>query len=189
MSANNNNRRHEIRFAGSGGQGLQLSARILAHALIGEGLYASQSQSYEPTSRGGLSRADLVIGPDEPDFPLATAADYALLLDQVAAHDGDKIIKPGGTIITDERLVPAPPSGDFRLMALPITDTAISIGNPRIANVVALGVLNALAKLVSREALEAAVTTLTPAKFRELNLDALKAGYGMAESLATESAA
>jgi len=189
MSANNNVQHREIRFAGSGGQGLQLSAKILAHALIGEGLYASQSQSYEPTSRGGLSRADLVIGPDEPDFPLATAADFILLLDQVAATDGAKIIKPGGTIITDQRLVPAPPSGDFRLMALPITDTAIAIGNPRIANVVALGVLNALATLASREALEAAVGVLTPAKFRELNLEALKAGYGMAEAETAESAA
>ncbi|MBT4428449.1 MAG: pyruvate ferredoxin oxidoreductase [Rhodospirillaceae bacterium] len=188
-NANNNDRRHEIRFAGSGGQGLQLSAKILAYALIGEGLYASQSQSYEPTSRGGLSRADLVIGPDEPDFPLATAADFILLLDQVAANDGAKIIKPGGTIITDQRLVPSPPSGDFRLLALPITDTAIAIGNPRIANVVALGVLNALAALASREALEAAVGALTPAKFRELNLEALKAGYGMAEAETAESAA
>ncbi len=187
--ANNNSRRHEIRFAGSGGQGLQLSAKILAHALIGEGLYVSQSQSYEPTSRGGLSRADLVIGPDEPDFPLATAADFILLLDQVAADDGKKIIEPGGIIITDQRLVPSPPSGDFRLLALPITDTAIAIGNPRIANVVALGVLNAMAALAERASLEAAVGALTPAKFRELNLEALKAGYGMAESETAETAA
>ncbi|MEE8453815.1 MAG: hypothetical protein V3R90_03470 [Limibaculum sp.] len=41
----------EIRFGGSGGQGLQLSAKLLADALIQEGRKVARSQSYEPTSR------------------------------------------------------------------------------------------------------------------------------------------
>ncbi|MDP6589392.1 MAG: 2-oxoacid:acceptor oxidoreductase family protein [Alphaproteobacteria bacterium] len=178
----NKSRHFEIRFAGSGGQGLQLSAKIFAHALIGEGLFVSQSQSYEPTSRGGLSRSDLVVGSDEPDFPLATSADFILLLDQVAVRAADGMIKQGGIVITDERLVPDPPAGDFRLLALPITDSAIAIGNPRVANVIALGVLDSLGGLCGRPALEKAVETMAPARFRQLNLEALGAGYSLAEA-------
>ena len=176
----------EIRFGGSGGQGLQLSAKIFAHALIGKGLFVSQSQSYEPTSRGELSRSDLVVGSDEPDFPLATSADFMLLLDQVAVRAADGMVRQGGIVITDERLVPEPPAGDFRLLALPITDAALAVGNPRVANVIALGVLDSVGGLCGRPALEKAVAALTPAKFRELNIEALSAGYVMADSVTVE---
>ena len=62
----------EIRLSGSGGQGLILAAGILAEALVAEGRSAAQSQSYEPTSRGGLSRSDLVVSDGEADYPLVT---------------------------------------------------------------------------------------------------------------------
>ena len=50
----------EIRLCGSGGQGLLVAGAILAEALTLEGLRVAQSQSFEPTSRGGMSRTDLV---------------------------------------------------------------------------------------------------------------------------------
>ncbi len=46
--------RAEIRLAGSGGQGLITGMHILFRALALEGKRAAQSQSYEPTSRGGF---------------------------------------------------------------------------------------------------------------------------------------
>ena len=54
----------EIRLSGTGGQGLQLAMRVLAEALLHEAHHVAYSQSYEPTSRGGVSRADLVLGID-----------------------------------------------------------------------------------------------------------------------------
>ena len=65
----------EIRFSGSGGQGLILSARTLATALTLDGKKVAQSQSYEPTSRGGLSRSDLVVAQETVDYPLVTKLD------------------------------------------------------------------------------------------------------------------
>ena len=76
----------------------------------------------------------------------------------------------------------APPIVHF--LALPITDNAIAIGNPRVANVIALGVLDSLGELCGRPALETAVETMAPARFRELNLEALGAGYALAEAAA-----
>ena len=74
----------EIRLSGSGGQGLILAAGILAEAFVSEGRTVAQSQSYEPTSRGGLSRSDLVVSDGEADFPLVSELDYLVVLDQVA---------------------------------------------------------------------------------------------------------
>ena len=53
--------RTEIRLAGSGGQGLILGMQILFRALGLEGKRAAQSQSYEPTSRGGYCYSDLIL--------------------------------------------------------------------------------------------------------------------------------
>ena len=53
--------RIEIRIGGTGGQGLILSAKMLADALAAAGKHVAQSQTYEPTSRGGFCNADLVI--------------------------------------------------------------------------------------------------------------------------------
>ena len=52
----------ELRFAGSGGQGLLTSGFILAYALgICEDKEVIQTQSYGPEARGGSSRADVIF--------------------------------------------------------------------------------------------------------------------------------
>ena len=99
----------EIRLSGAGGQGLQLSAGILAEALVLEGRTVAQSQSYEPTSRGGLSRSDLVVGDEAPDYPLATALDLLLILDNCAAEASTDLLKPDAVVLADTTRVPEPP--------------------------------------------------------------------------------
>jgi 2-oxoglutarate ferredoxin oxidoreductase subunit gamma len=176
-------REYQMRLSGSGGQGLQLSAKILVRALSEEGKVVAQSQSYEPTSRGGLSRSDLVVGDGEPDYPLATAVDYMLVLDQVAVKACDGIVSDGGTVITDSRLVSDPPAGDFRIIALPITDTAIGLGNIRVANVVGLGAMTGLSGICKAETMQSVISATVPAKYRELNLDAFSEGLKLAASV------
>lgn len=167
----------EIRVSGSGGQGLLLSAHILAHALILEGRKVAQSQSYEPTSRGGMSRSDLIVSDGVVDYPLATALDYLLILDDVAAKASERMIKPDATVLVDAARVPSPPKGDFTVHSLPFTATARAVGSERAANMVALGALVEISRICSRESLEQAIRTDTPKKFLELNLEALQKGY------------
>ncbi len=172
--------RQEIRISGSGGQGLLLSARILAEALLGEGKSVAQSESYEPTSRGGLSRADLVISDGGADYPLVTSLDYLLILDQVAVTASDGLIAKDATVLVDDKRVTAPPKGKFSVVPMPLTGTAIRLGSERIANIVALGALNQSADLCAPETLEAAVRAFVPKNFLDLNLDALAEGYRLA---------
>jgi 2-oxoglutarate ferredoxin oxidoreductase subunit gamma len=179
----------EIRMSGSGGQGLLLSAHILAHALILEGRKVAQSQSYEPTSRGGVSRSDIIVSDGMVDYPLATALDYLLVLDQIAADASNGVIKPGATVLVDAARVPTPPRGEFSLYVLPFSETAKAVGNERVANMIALGALAGLSTICSREALEAAIRTDTPAKFLELNVEALERGYRMIAAEAEAQAA
>jgi 2-oxoglutarate ferredoxin oxidoreductase subunit gamma len=178
----------EIRVSGSGGQGLLLSAHILAHALILEGRKVAQSQSYEPTSRGGMSRSDLVISDENVDYPLATALDYVLILDDVAARASTGLLKPDATVLVDAERVQAPPTGEFTVHRLPFSETARAVGSERAANMVALGALVEISQICSRESLEQAIRTDTPEKFLELNLEALHKGYRLAANAAEAGA-
>jgi 2-oxoglutarate ferredoxin oxidoreductase subunit gamma len=167
----------EIRLSGTGGQGLGLGGKMLAAALSSEGLHVAQSQSYEPTSRGGMSRSDLVVTAQTADYPLATGLDYVLILDERALSISEGMINKGATVLVDEELVPDPPAGDFKVHALPLSRTAISLGNLRVTNVVSLGALIALGDICSLETLEAAIKRVTPKKYAQMNLDAVRAGF------------
>jgi 2-oxoglutarate ferredoxin oxidoreductase subunit gamma len=172
--------RVEIRLAGSGGQGLITGMHILFRALALEGRRAAQSQSYEPTSRGGFCYSDLIVCDDAADYPLATKLDMVAALSQVGLDRSLALIKPGALVVVDERLVPDPPRRGFDLHVLPISERAVATGSPRIANVVALGALARLSRLCADSSLEEAVRLETPAKFTGLNLAALREGFALA---------
>lgn len=176
--------RSEIRLAGSGGQGLITGMHILFRALALEGKRAAQSQSYEPTSRGGFCFSDLVVSDESGDYPLATRLDMVAALSQIGLDRSLPLIKPGALVIVDERLVSDPPREGFDLHVLPIFARAVETGSPRIANVVALGALARLGRLVSDEVLEQAVRLETPPKFADLNLAAVREGRALAAAMA-----
>jgi 2-oxoglutarate ferredoxin oxidoreductase subunit gamma len=171
--------RVEIRIGGTGGQGLILSAKMLADALAAAGKHVAQSQTYEPTSRGGFCNADLVISDAEVDFPLTTAIDHLVLLDRLAIKPSWPLLKPGALVIADTRLCPELPVGDYRRYHLPLSRTALQLGSERVTNIVALGALVALSGICDRKRVEQAVRAETPRSFLDLNMDALKAGYSV----------
>lgn len=185
--------RLELRIAGTGGQGLILAARMLAQTLAATGRQVAQSQTYEPTSRGGYCNSDLVVAAAEVgatgvDYPLATALDALVLLDQLAVAPSWPLLKAGAIVIADTRLCPQLPAGPARTLALPLTRTAIDLGSERVANIVALGALAALAGLCQRAALERTVRAETPRAYVDLNLDALAAGWRLAEGVTVGAA-
>jgi 2-oxoglutarate ferredoxin oxidoreductase subunit gamma len=173
------NTRIEIRIGGTGGQGLILSAKMLADALAAGGKRVAQSQTYEPTSRGGFCNADLVISDAAVDFPLTTALDHLVLLDRLAIKPSWPLLKPGALVIADTRLCPELPVGDYRRFHLPLSRTALELGSERVTNIIALGALVALSGICDRQRIEQAVRAETPRGFLDLNMDALKAGYSM----------
>ena len=180
--------RLELRIAGTGGQGLLLAGRILADALMAEGRHVAQSQTYEPTSRGGYCNADLVVADGDIDYPLATALDALVLLDRLAVAPSWPLLKPGALVIADTRLCPElpalpehpkAPGATVRALHLPLTRTAIELGSERVANIVALGALAALTNLCDLDALAHKVRVEAPRSLVHLNLDALGAGIAM----------
>lgn len=172
----------EVRFSGAGGQGLQLCAKLLSAALAREGKTVAASQGYEPTSRGGLSRSDMVVSDTgAAEYPLVTALDYLVVLDNAAAGISEALVAKDGLILADSRRVDKLPKGKYRVVTMPFTETAIRLGNERVANVIALAALVGLTGACARETLEQIIRTGTPQKFLDLNLEAMQAGYALAD--------
>ncbi|MCK7476004.1 MAG: 2-oxoacid:acceptor oxidoreductase family protein [Rhodopseudomonas palustris] len=176
--------RFEVRFGGTGGQGLLLSGKMLADALASEGKNVAQSQTYEPTSRGGFCNADLVIANGEVDYPLPIAFDCLVLLDQLAVKPSWSRTKPNALVIADTRNCPDLPAGDYPCHHLPLSRTAIELGSERVTNIVALGALLELSGICKRASIERVLRASSPRSFLDLNLDALAAGYALAAPVA-----
>ncbi|HEY5673548.1 MAG TPA: 2-oxoacid:acceptor oxidoreductase family protein [Malonomonas sp.] len=171
--------RYEIRFSGSGGQGLITAGIILAEAAsIIEGKHAVQSQSYGPEARGGASKSEVIISDAPIDYPKATIVDACLAMTQEAADKYANGIKEGGLLLLDSDFVKRIPAGNFKIVQIPIMRTAKEdIGREIVANVVALGAMIALTDVVSREAGEKAVLAKVPEAFIELNKKAYSVGF------------
>ncbi|HRK25092.1 MAG TPA: 2-oxoacid:acceptor oxidoreductase family protein [Beijerinckiaceae bacterium] len=171
--------RSEIRLAGSGGQGLILGMHILFRALALQGRRAAQSQSYEPTSRGGFCYSDLIVSDEPGDYPLVTGLDAIAALSQIGLDRSLDLVRPGAVMVVDARLVPEPPATGFAIHVLPISERAVALGSPRVANIVALGALAGLTGLCDPATLEQAVKLETPRKFADLNLAAVREGFAL----------
>ncbi len=173
--------RYEIRLSGEGGQGIVLAGVILAEAAaIYDGKNATQTQVYGPESRGGASKAEVIISDEDIDYPKAMSVDLLLALTQPAADKYGTDIRPSGIVVTDSAKVATPPAGTFAVHNLPIIETAKeTIGKIMVANIVSLGVIVGLSKVVSRQAIEQAVLARVPKGTEELNRRALDAGFAL----------
>ena len=131
-----------------------------------------------------MSRTDLVASDGAVDFPLATALDCALILDQIAAGPTAGLVKRRGLVLLDRDRVPRPPDGDFALHSLALRESAQGLGDARVANLVGLGALTRLAELCSDASLDRAIRSTSPARFIDLNLEAARAGRSLTEATA-----
>ena len=175
--------RHEIRIAGSGGQGIVTAGRILAKAAMLCGRHATHSQAYGPQSRGGASRSDVVISDREIGYPLVQSAGVLVALTGEALNRYRAEVGPGARIISDERAGVCGRSIDDDDVVLALVDTARSIsGGQLIAGVVSLGVIQGLERIVDTDALIEAVRVGVPHRFRDENLWALQAGLALVGS-------
>ena len=176
--------RNEVRFSGSGGQGIILAATLLADAAVATGREVLATQSYGPEARGGASKAEVIVADHEIDFPEVTAPDVTVCLSQEAFDAYAALTIGGGVVVTDDELVESRPLEGRRLVGLPFTRIAEDeLGKAIAANIVMLGALQALTGVVEREALADAVRRRLPAKIVELNLRALELGASSAAVL------
>jgi 2-oxoglutarate ferredoxin oxidoreductase subunit gamma len=177
--------KYEVRFSGSGGQGVILASVILGTAsAIYENKETVQSQAYGPEARGGASKADVVISDKPIGYPKARMIDAMVCLSQKAATKYIQTLKRGGVVIVDSDFVELPEKKKYKLIKLPMSSTTLDKMGKLIAlNIVALSALVTITKVVSHEALAKAVMDSVPKGTEKFNLEALKIGKELAEKI------
>jgi 2-oxoglutarate ferredoxin oxidoreductase subunit gamma len=171
-----------VRFAGSGGQGIALAALLLAEGAVQAGMNATHSQAYGPQSRGGASKADVIIADGPIPYPIAARPDVLVALSDEACARYLKDLLPGGLALLDESIA-APERADITIRSLPIVAEARrALGATLGANLVALGAITALAGLVPADAVARAVERRRPGGDPERALRAFHAGEALARS-------
>lgn len=170
----------EIRLSGSGGQGLLLGGIILAEGAINDGKNSVQTQSYGPEARGGASKSEVIISSEAIDFPKVRSCDILLSLTQKSYEQYSIGLKDDGILIVDSS-VNTGKATNKKIYSVPIVDTAVNVlHKPMVTNIVALGVLVEITKVITKESLEKAVLERVPKGTEELNRRALSVGYEIA---------
>ncbi len=171
-------KRTEIRLTGSGGQGLILAGIILAEAALLDDLNAIQSQSYGPEARGGASKAEVIISDEEIFYPKIQSADLLLCLTRESYCKYIPDLKEDGILIIDSDVNFDNIETSYKIIQIPVIETAThEVGKVMVANIVALGVIQEITKVVTKESLEEAVLKRVPPGTQELNRLALQEGY------------
>ncbi len=168
--------RKEIRLAGTGGQGLLKAGEILAEASgVYEGKKVIQTQSYGPEARGGASKCDVIISDQEILYPKARRVDIICCLSQKSVDAYIKDLKEGGIVIADSFYVKrCEIPGCFRL---PLSESARQkLGRELFTNIVLLGALSKITKVVSLDSLKKALKNRVPPATIEQNMKALDLG-------------
>lgn len=171
---------YEMRFAGSGGQGVILASVILAEAAVIAGLNAVQSQAYGPEARGGVSKAETILSREPIWFSKVLAPDFLLALTQASLTAYTKDLKPDAVIMMDDSLTLPEGIDPARVISIPILRTAReTVGKAFTANIVAVGAINEALRLFSAQELAEAVERHIPAGTEEINHRALAAGAAL----------
>ena len=170
--------RYEIRLSGAGGQGLILIGKILAEAAaIYDDKNATQSQSYGPEARGGASRSEVIISDEDIDFPKAMNIDLLLAMTQEAVDKYVGDVKDQGVIVVDSYFVKNVPEGKYSVHSYPITEIAEEkIGRKIVANIIALGAMERISKIVAEDAIINAIRARVPKGTEEMNIKAFRVG-------------
>lgn len=174
------NSRYEMRFTGSGGQGVILASVILAEAALLSDINAVQSQAYGPEARGGMCKAEAVMSRETIWFPKVIRPSFLLALTQPALNRYAEDLTEGAVVMVDESLEIPACLDPQQVLRLPILRTAReTVGKAMTANIVAVGAINAALNLFTEDALREAVRRHIPAGTDTLNMKALEAGKAL----------
>ncbi len=174
----------ETIISGFGGQGALFAGQLLAYSGMAEAMHVTWIPSYGPEMRGGTANCTVIVSDEEIGAPIIRYPTCAVVLNLPSMQKYEPLVKPGGVLIVNESLVDIQSArDDIRVITLPASDIATALGNPRMANLVALGALAQATGLVALETVAAqleAHLSERQRKWLEPNKAALQKGAELA---------
>jgi 2-oxoglutarate ferredoxin oxidoreductase subunit gamma len=182
---------NDVIIAGFGGQGVLLIGKMLAYAGMADGREVSWLPSYGPEMRGGTCNCTVVIADRPVGSPVVERPRAAVVLNLPSLDKFEPMVKPGGLLVINSSLINREARrGDLLVVDVPANEIANEVGNPRGANMVALGAYLGATRAVSLAAVSALIreTFAGKTKVIEDNLEALRRGWEIGERVAAGGA-
>ena len=170
-----------LKFAGSGGDGAQMVAMLMARTAITEGFDATHIPSYGPESRGGTSYADVHVAETEVLSPASPTPHVLVAFNAPSLDKFGSAVRPGGTVIYDSSVIANPPELDssISMVGVPCTEIAMDLGAAKVKNVVALGALQAATQLFPRDSFLTAIRQALKTNCAMIELNEQAFGWGV----------
>lgn len=177
---------NDVIMAGFGGQGILLIGKMLAYAGMHEGKEVSWLPSYGPEMRGGTCNCTVVISDRPVGSPVIQSPRAVVAMNLPSLDKFEGGLRPGGLLVVNTSLINRPPQrNDVRVLEVPANEIANELGNPRGANMVALGAYIGATGAVTLEEIEGIIRETFQAKPKviDVNLEALHRGYELGSKL------
>ncbi|MCP4899584.1 MAG: 2-oxoacid:ferredoxin oxidoreductase subunit gamma [bacterium] len=182
---------NDVVMAGFGGQGILLIGKMLAYAGMGEGKEVSWLPSYGPEMRGGTCNCTVVISDRPVGSPVIQSPRAVVAMNLPSLDKFEPNLKSGGLCLINSSLIErGAERDDVTALLVPANEISNELGNPRGANMVALGAYVGATEAVSLDSLEGVVRETFAAKPKviDVNIEALKRGYAIGSgSIAAEA--
>ena len=168
----------EIRIAGLGGQGVVLAGHILGKAAAYDGKNVVQTQSYGAEARGSMAKSEVQISSEKIGSIAVTKCDVLIVMNQEALDKYLRDLKDEGTLIIDSTTVkPSELQGKLSMFRIPATESAERIFGAKVyANMLMLGALANVARVVSDSSVERAIRETTEKETANINVQAYRKG-------------
>ncbi len=171
--------RTEIKIGGFGGQGVILSGYIIGRAAsIYDNKHSTMIQAFGPEARGSACSAQVIVDEQMIAYPYITSPQIMVVMSQEAYTKFSSELASGGILITEEELViPHNLRTDVKHYSIPATRIAEDLGKRMVLNIVMMGFMSAVTKLIDVEAMRKAVLASVPKGTEDLNIKAFNMGF------------
>ena len=177
----------EIIISGFGGQGVLSMGKILAYSGLLEDKEVTWMPAYGPEQRGGTANVTVIISDERISSPILSKFDIAIVLNQPSMDKFISKVKPGGILIYDGFGIINPPERkDITVYRIDAMDKAAEMKNAKVFNMIVLGGLLKVCKIVSTDGLNKALYRTLPERHHKLiplNMQAVEEGMNIIEEV------
>ncbi len=171
----------DVIIAGFGGQGVMLIGNLLAYAGMEHGLNVTYIPVYGPEMRGGTANCTVVVSDDAIGSPIIRNPKSLIIMNRPSLDKFQPGLVDGGVLVVNSSLVdPAlADAGRVKVVAVPANEIADSLGNTRMANMVALGAYVNATGILPLAVVEESLSHVIAKHYSHLipkNAEALRAG-------------
>ncbi len=178
----------DLVISGFGGQGVLIIGNLLADAAMREGRYVTFLPIYGVEMRGGTANCTVVVSSREIGSPVVEKPHAGIIMNLPSLVKYQPRLLSGGLLLLNSSLIDPCEANrpDIEILPVPVNEIAIENGNPRLANMVALGAFTERTKLVQTTSLFESLEKVIDQRYHSLipsNIKAIERGAQFMKSV------